>query len=227
MQDILLVEDNEELAALIQTFLKREGYHVKHINNGEETICVLQDTQEYKLLLLDISLPGIDGFAVCRAVRERRNLPILVISARTGKEDKLNGYELGADDYIDKPIDIDILIAKIKALLQRTYGGWKETKVLYTGAIQIHLDSRKVYLHNQEVELNVKEYELLLLFVKNPGKTLHKDYIFAEIWGINSCSENQTLTVHIKMLRKKIEENPKLPKRIQTVWGVGYRYEEI
>lgn len=226
MKDILLVEDNEELAALIKAFLEKDGYSVQHVPSGEEAVSFLSE-HKVKLMLLDISLPGLDGFAVCRLVREHQNLPILVISARTGREDKLNGYELGADDYIEKPVDIEILSAKIKALMQRNYGANKRTNVLISGAIEIHTDARKAYLDGKDLELNVKEYELLLLLANNPGKTLHKDYIFGEIWGMDSFSENQTLTVHIKMLRKKIEEDPKNPQRIQTVWGVGYRYEEV
>lgn len=226
MKDILLVEDDKEQAGLLQTFLLKEGYVVEHVDSGEEALSFLEK-ENVKLLLLDINLPGMDGFAVCRAIRERYNLPIFVISARTGREDKLNGYELGADDYMEKLVDIEILSAKIKVLMQRNYGMQEKSEVISSGAIQIHTDSRKVFLNGNEVELNVKEYELLLLLVENPGKTLHKDYIFGQIWGHDSDSENQTLTVHIKMLRKKIEDNPKEPRRIQTVWGVGYRYEEI
>lgn len=226
MKDILLVEDNEELAALMKAFLEKDGYGVQQVTTGEEAVGFLEG-HRVKLMLLDISLPGMDGFAVCRLVRERMNLPILVISARTGREDKLNGYELGADDYIEKPVDIEVLSAKIRALIQRNYGVNKRTNVLVSGGIEIHTDARKAFLDGKDLELNVKEYELLLLLANNPGKTLHKDYIFGEIWGMDSFSENQTLTVHIKMLRKKIEENPKNPQRIQTVWGVGYRYEEV
>ena len=180
-----------------------------------------------KLLLLDIMLPEMDGFAVCRAVREKGNMPVLIMSARAGRDDKLTGYELGADDYMEKPVDPEILTAKVRALMQRAYGTFAESDILSSGGITIDTVSRKGYLNGKELDLNGKEYELLLLFLKNPGKTLLKDYIFAQIWGMDSLSENQTLTVHIKMLRKKIEENPREPKRIVTVWGVGYRYEEV
>lgn len=226
MKDILLVEDQDETGFLIKAFLEKDGYDTEHAASGEAALEYLREHQ-VKLMLLDINLPGMDGFAVCRRIRERHNLPILVLSARTGREDKLNGYELGADDYIEKPVDIEILSAKIKALLQRNYGADRRTDVLISGSIEIHTDARKAYLDGEALELNVKEYELLCLFAKNPGKTLHKDYIFGEIWGMDSFSENQTLTVHIKMLRKKIEAEPKNPMRIQTVWGVGYRYEEV
>lgn len=226
MTDVLLVEDNRELAGLIKDFLEREGYSVHHIISGREAVKFLEE-ETAGILLLDIMLPEMDGFAVCRAVRKRWNMPVLIMSARSGREDKLTGYELGADDYMEKPIDAQILTAKVRALLQRAYGVQKESQILSSGAVTVDQASRKVYLKGRELELNVKEYQLLLLFLKNPGKTLRKEYIFGEIWGMDSFSENQTLTVHIKMLRGKIEENPREPERIITVWGVGYRYEEI
>lgn len=226
MKDILLVEDQEELAELIQIFLEKEGFTVLLAGTGEQAVEYLKE-QQVKMLLLDIMLPEMDGFAVCRAVREKGNMPVLIMSARAGRDDKLTGYELGADDYMEKPVDPEILTAKVRALMQRAYGTFAESDILSSGAITIDTVSRKGYLNGKELDLNGKEYELLLLFLKNPGKTLLKDYIFAQIWGMDSLSENQTLTVHIKMLRKKIEENPREPKRIVTVWGVGYRYEEV
>ncbi|GAA0792177.1 DNA-binding response regulator [Clostridium sp. AF19-22AC] len=226
MKDILLVEDQEELAELIQIFLEKEGFTVLLAGTGEQAVEYLKE-QQVKLLLLDIMLPEMDGFAVCRAVREKGNMPVLIMSARAGRDDKLTGYELGADDYMEKPVDPEILTAKVRALMQRAYGTFAESDILSSGGITIDTVSRKGYLNGKELDLNGKEYELLLLFLKNPGKTLLKDYIFAQIWGMDSLSENQTLTVHIKMLRKKIEENPREPKRIVTVWGVGYRYEEV
>lgn len=226
MTDILLVEDNEEISGLLQAFLERDGYTVYPAVSGEAALDYLQE-HTVKIILLDIMLPGMDGFAVCRAIRERHNLPVLILSARSGREDKLIGYELGADDYMEKPVDPEILAAKVRALITRAYGIDKEQSMIISGALTIHPDSRRVYLAGQPLELNVKEYDLLLLFVRNPGKTLTKAYLFGQIWGMDSFSEEQTLTVHVKMLRSKIEENPKAPKRIVTVWGVGYRYEEI
>ena len=226
MKDILLVEDNKELAVLIRDFLNREGYSVCWAGSVTEALDYMEG-QPVKLLLLDIMLPEMDGFAVCRAVRAKWNLPVLIMSARDGRADKLTGYELGADDYMEKPVDAEILIAKVKALMQRAYGGRQESDLIVSGKISLDTSARQAYLNGQELELNVKEYELLLLFLENPGKTLRKEYIFAQIWGMDSLSENQTLTVHIKMLRSKIEDNPREPGRIQTVWGVGYRYEEV
>lgn len=226
MKDILLVEDNRELAELLQTFLEKDGFTVYSVPTGEEAQAYLKENR-VKIMLLDIMLPGMDGFAVCRAVHEKGDIPILIMSARAEKDDKLNGFGLGADDYMEKPVDPDLLTAKVRALLQRTYGTRSETDYLVSGGLTIDRNARKVYRDHQAVELNVKEYELLLLLAENPGRTLHKEYLFDRIWGMDSFSENQTLTVHIRMLRNKIEEDPRAPRRIQTVWGVGYRYEEI
>ena len=178
MKDILLVEDQEELAELIQIFLEKEGFTVLLAGTGEQAVEYLKE-QQVKLLLLDIMLPEMDGFAVCRAVREKGNMPVLIMSARAGRDDKLTGYELGADDYMEKPVDPEILTAKVRALMQRAYGTFAESDILSSGAITIDTVSRKGYLNGKELDLNGKEYELLLLFLKNPGKTLLKDYIFA------------------------------------------------
>lgn len=226
MIDILLVEDNEEIAELTNMYLKKAGYSVYHAKSGESALEFLK-SESICLVLLDIMLPGIDGYAVCRSVRQKSNAPIIIISARSQREDKLKGYELGADDYIEKPFDMDLLLAKISALMSRSYKLKKDETLLVSGGLKLDTTGRQVIVDGHEVELGVKEYELLELFVKNTGKVLNKDYIFNKIWGIDSESENQTLTVHIKMLRNKIEKDNKNPTRIKTVWGVGYRYEEV
>ena len=226
MYDILMVEDEKELANLLSIFIEKAGYTVLRAASGEEALACLEKEQA-KLLLLDITLPGIDGFTVLREVRKVGSVPVLIISARVDKEDKLNGFQLGADDYIEKPVDADLLIAKIRSLLLRTYGTFSQKEMLVSGAITIDKSARKVFKDGNDVELNVKEYVLLLLLAENPGKTLDKEYLFNKVWGIESFSENQTLTVHIKMLRNKIEDNPRKPVRIKTVWGVGYCYEEV
>ncbi|MDE5824185.1 MAG: response regulator transcription factor [Lachnospiraceae bacterium] len=226
MYDILMVEDEEELAKLLSVYIERAGYKVQRAASGEEALACLQK-ETAKLILLDITLPGMDGFAVCREMRKAGSMPILMISARVGKEDQLNGFRLGADDYIEKPVDPDLLMAKINSLFARIYGAMAEKDVLQSGSLMIDKSAHKVYKNKSLLELNVKEYELLLLLAENPGKTLDKDFLFNQIWGADSFSESQTLTVHINMLRNKIEENPKKPERIKTVWGVGYCYEEL
>lgn len=226
MFDILIVEDEKELASLLKIYIERAGYTVQLVMSGEEALDFLKNSTA-KMLLLDITLPGLDGFAVCREVRRIGSIPILIISARVGKEEQLNGFRLGADDYLEKPVDPDLLVAKISSFFARIYGVYTEKEIIYSGNLMIDKSARKVYKEKVLVELNVKEYELLLIMIENSGKTLDKDFLFYKIWGVDSFSENQTLTVHINMLRNKIEENPKKPLHIKTVWGVGYRYEEL
>lgn len=226
MIDILLVEDQQELNTLMCTFLEKAGYQVKGVCTGEEALQFFKENKA-KLVILDVMLPGMDGFAVCSAIREQSSVPILFLSARVEKEAQMNGFLLGADDYVEKPVDMDILLAKVGAFMKRNYDLEQKNTILGSGELSIDKDKRQVFLRHKELTLTGKEYELLLLFVENPGKTLHKDFLFEKIWGMDSFSENQTLTVHIKTLRDKIEEDSKHPKRIQTVWGVGYKYEEI
>lgn len=223
--DVLLIEDNRELAQLLAVFLRRDGYRVEITESAEEALAYLQG-QQAKMLLLDIMLPGMDGFGFCAAVRRVSNVPIVIMSAKADKEDKMNGFALGADDYVEKPVDIDILSAKIGALMRRNYELKQENAMLISGALAIDKDAKSVFFHQKEISLTGKEYELLLLFAQNPNKTLTKEYLFNRIWGIDSVSEYQTLTVHIKTLRDKIEEDPRKPVRIRTIWGIGYRYEE-
>lgn len=220
MIDILVVEDNEEMGQLLCDFLGNEGYSVSHCADGEGALAHFS-REGAKLVILDINLPGADGFAVCSAIRESSDTPILMVTARIAKDDKLSGLLLGADDYIEKPYDIDILLAKIKGIFHRRY----RSDVLSDGFLKIDRSRRVAYKDGHALELRQKEFDLLLLLVENSGKTLSKDYLFNRIWGIDSFSEQQTLTVHIKWLRQKIEPNPKNPRHILTVWGVGYRYE--
>ena len=222
MKDILIVEDNIALSGLLKDFLENENYTVDVASSGEEALSLFQ-LHGARLVVLDIMLPGIDGFAVCRKLREKTDVPILVVSARVGKEDKLKGLNLGADDYIEKPYDIDIMLAKISGIFKRKYS----RDEISLGDITINKASRTVCKNGVPIEMTSKELELLTLFLENPGKTLTKEYLFSEIWGGYSESEQQTLTVHIRWLRQKIEDDPTKPKRIHTVWGVGYKYEGI
>lgn len=220
LADIIVVEDNEELGELLSDFLKAEGYDVYLASLGEEAL-EIYETEGAKLILLDIMLPGIDGFSVCNRIRERGNTPIIMISAREGKEDKLNGLLLGADDYIEKPYDIDILLAKVKGIFQRRYS----SNEIIDGNLRLDKMGHHIYLEGQELSMTTKEFDLLLYFMENKGKVISKEELFYKIWGFDSESEMQTLTVHIKWLREKLEKNPKKPKRIVTVWGIGYRFE--
>ena len=220
MTDILIVEDNKEISELLGDFLKKEGFTVSVASTGEEALTKF-GKYGAKIVLLDIMLPGMDGYAVCSEIRTNSNVPIFILSAKTDKNDKLNGIILGADDYIEKPYDIDLLIAKIKGLFARRYS----SDELTLGNITINKVDYKVYKDGKEIEMTIKEYELMLLLAENEGKVLTKEFLFNRIWGFDSDSEQQTLTVHITRLRQKIEEDPKDPKRILTVWGKGYKFE--
>ena len=219
MVDILIVEDNNELSELLCDFLQMDGYIVSAVDSGEKALA-LYERYGAKLLVLDIMLPGIDGFAVCAKIREQNNTPILIVSAKTEKEDKLNGLILGADDYIEKPYDIDILLAKIQGIFKRRYA----QDELRDGDLRLDRVTRTAYRNDAPLTLTAKEFDLLLLLVENKGKPLTKEYLFSQVWGSDSFSEQQTLTVHIKWLRQKIEADPKDSQRILTVWGKGYRY---
>ncbi|MDE6015752.1 MAG: response regulator transcription factor [Acetatifactor sp.] len=219
MIDILIVEDNKELAGMLCDFLRAENYTVSVAESAEKA---LELYQRYgaRLVVLDIMLPGADGFSVCGKIRAQSNTPILIVSAKTGKDDKLLGLNLGADDYIEKPYDIDIMLAKIGGIFKRRYS----LDELIDGRLRINRINRTVCKDNMPVEMTAKEFDLLVLLIENKGRTLSKEYLFNTVWGSDSFSEQQTLTVHIKWLRQKIEDDPKEPRKILTVWGVGYKY---
>ncbi len=219
MTDILIVEDNKELSDLLCDFLRAENYTVTAAPNGERAL-QLYERYGARLVLLDIMLPGTDGFAVCEKIRTQSNTPIIIVSAKADKSDKLNGLSLGADDYIEKPYDIDILLAKIKGIFKRRYAVDEITE----GNIRLNKSAKAVYKNDIPVEMTAKEFELLLLLLENKGRVLNREYIFNSIWGSDSFSELQTLTVHIKWLRQKLERDPKNPEHILTVWGVGYKF---
>ena len=221
MLDILIIEDNKDISTLLADFLRKEGYAVSAAESGENALD-LYERYGAKLLILDINLPGIDGFSVLSKVRENSNTHVLITSARTGKEDQLKGLMTGADDYIEKPYDIDSLIAKIKGIFKRKFSMDEIT----VGDIRLNTVTGKLYVGDKEKDLTSKEFELLRLLMENKGTTMKKEFLFNSVWGSDSESELQTLTVHIKWLREKLEKDIKKPEHILTVWGVGYRFEE-
>ncbi len=219
MTDILIVEDDKELAGLLTDFLRDEGYTVTAVESGGRAL-ELFEKYGAKLVVLDINLPDVNGFAVCSKLRENADTPILIVSARTDKEDKLNGLDLGADDYIEKPYDIDILIAKIKGIFKRRY----RHEILSADGVTLNLADRTATVDGVDTELPAKEFDLLALLMENQGKVLKKEYLFSSVWGSDSDSELQTLHVHINRLRQKLGDDPKNAKRLLTVWGVGYKF---
>ena len=220
MIDILIVEDNKEIGTLLCDFLRKENYVVSVADTGEKALA-LYEKYGARLIILDLMLPGMDGFAVCTKIREASNTHILIASAKTEKNDKLKGLNLGADDYIEKPYDIDILMAKIKGIFKRKFA----QEELVEGNLKLNTVSHTLFVNDKEVDITIKEFELLKLLMENKNITLKKEYLFNTVWGSDSNSELQTLTVHIKWLREKVEEDPKNPRHILTEWGVGYRFE--
>lgn len=219
MTDILIVEDNADLCRLLCDFLRAEDYTVSVAQDGEKAL-QLYEKYGARLVLLDVNLPRMDGFSVCRRIRQRDNTPIIILTARVDREDKLNGILLGADDYIEKPYDIDILLAKIKGIFKRRLA----RDLISDGDLELNLSEQSVIKGGKALTVTTKEFELLRLLMENKGRTLTKELLFDRVWGSDSESEPQTLTVHIKWLRQKIEDDPSAPKRILTVWGKGYRW---
>ncbi len=219
MTDILIIEDDKELTDLLTDFLRAEGYTVSAVGSGERAV-QLFERYGARLVVLDINLPDVNGFAVCSRLRENADTPILVVSARTDKEDKLSGFDLGADDYIEKPYDIDILLARIKGIFKRRY----QRERLSADGVTLNLADRTANIDGKNVDLPTKEFDLLALLIENQGKALKKEYLFSTVWGNDSDSELQTLHVHINRLRQKLGDDPKNAKRLLTVWGVGYKF---
>lgn len=220
MPDIIIVEDNKEIGTLLCDFLRRENYTVSLADTGEKALSIFEQYGA-KLLVLDIGLPGLDGFSVCSRIRETSNTHILIASAKTDKESTLKGLQIGADDYISKPFDVDILIAKINGIFKRKYA----REEIICNNLKLNTVTQNLTVDGKAVSVTEKEFQLLRLLVENKGITLKKDYLFNSVWGSDSESEPQTLTVHIKWLREKTEKDPKKPEHIITVWGTGYRYE--
>ena len=220
MPDIIIVEDNKEIGTLLCDFLRKENYTVSLADTGEKALSIFEQYGA-KLLVLDIGLPGLDGFSVCSKIRETSNTHILIASAKTDKESTLKGLQIGADDYISKPFDVDILIAKINGIFKRKYA---REEIICNNLI-LNTVTQTLTVDGKEVSVTEKEFQLLRTLVENKGITLKKDYLFNSVWGSDSESEPQTLTVHIKWLREKTEKDPKKPEHIITVWGTGYRYE--
>jgi DNA-binding response OmpR family regulator len=225
MDKILLVEDEKELAQVTKDYFANRGYLLQIIEDGQEALDYLM-LNSVKLLILDIMLPNVDGFTICEELRKKSNIPIIIISAKTGEDARIMGIELGADDYLEKPYSVKELFVRVKSQLRRAYEMQVDLEKIIKGDILIDVGKRQVYLKDTPVQLAAKEFELLKILVEQSGRVVKKEKLFNLVWGINSDSDYSTLTVHINKLREKIEKNPKRPELIKTVWGVGYRFEE-
>jgi len=221
-----MVEDEKELARVTKDYFSSRGYLLEVINDGQQALDYLM-LNSVKLLLLDIMLPGVDGLTICEKLREHSNIPIIIISALTGEEARIKGIELGADDYIEKPYSVKELFVRVNSQLRRAYELQVELNKISAGNILLDIGARQLYLAGKKVDLAAKEFELLKILVQNKGRVIKKERLFNQVWGLNSESDYSTLTVHINKLREKIEKNPKKPELIKTVWGIGYRFEEL
>ncbi len=223
MTDILIIEDNEELGKLISDFLKREGYSVVWEQSAEKGLEMIRKAA-FKMLLLDVMLPVMDGYEALQEIRREYKLPVMMMSAKTDEQSKVLGFEVGADDYIDKPFSFQVLGLKIKALMKRSYDLAEDRQLLTYGNITLDVSSKTVYKNDEPVQITGKEFELLEYMMRHPETVLKKEKLFDEIWGVDCFSDLGSLNVHIRWLREKLEDDPKNPVLIRTVWRVGYQF---
>lgn len=228
MKRILIIEDEQSIAELERDYFEVSGFLVDIEGSGDRGL-IRAVNEDYDLIVLDLMLPKVDGFEICRHIRETKDIPILMVSARKEDIDKIRGLGLGADDYITKPFSPGELVARVKAHLSRyeRLVGNKEQKKdeIKIRGIIIDKNSRRVFVNDKEIILTTKEFDLLALLASNPNKVFTKEEIFDRIWGMESIGDITTVTVHIRKIREKIEAEPSNPKYIETIWGVGYRFE--
>ena len=228
MSRLLIIEDEESIAELERDYLELAGFTVDYCSSGEEGLRKALE-EDYDLLLLDLMLPGMDGFEICRRVREKKDIPVLLVTARKDEIDKIRGLGLGADDYITKPFSPSELVARVKAHIARyeRLVGSRERRndVVEIRGIRIDKTSRRVWVNGEEKIFTTKEFDLLTFLAEHPDHVYTKDELFREVWNMESIGDIATVTVHIKKIREKIEFDTSNPQYIETIWGVGYRFK--
>ncbi|MGE7759559.1 response regulator transcription factor [Peribacillus sp. NPDC097895] len=226
MKKILLIEDDVSIAELQRDYLEINDFSVYIQHTGDAGLQhALQ--KNYDLIILDIMLPGVNGFEICKQIRAVKDIPILLLSAKKEDIDKIRGLGLGADDYITKPFSPSELVARVKAHLaryDRLAGNQAKTNTVFVHGISIDKSARKVHINGEEVPFTTKEFDLLLFLVMHPNQVLSKEQLYERNWGLESAADVSTVTVHIRKLREKIEREPAHPKFLETVWGAGYRF---
>ncbi|MFD6208145.1 response regulator transcription factor [Peribacillus sp. NPDC060253] len=226
MKKILLIEDDVSIAELQRDYLEINDFSVYIQHTGDAGLQhALQ--KNYDLIILDIMLPGVNGFEICKQIRAVKDIPILLLSAKKEDIDKIRGLGLGADDYITKPFSPSELVARVKAHLaryDRLAGNQTKTNTVFVHGISIDKSARKVQINGEEVPFTTKEFDLLLFLVMHPNQVLSKEQLYERNWGLESAADVSTVTVHIRKLREKIEREPAHPKFLETVWGAGYRF---
>ena len=225
MKKILLIEDDANIAEVERDYLEANDFAVEVVSDGTRGL----DTairNDYALIVLDLMLPAVDGFQICRAIRKVKETPILVVSARREDIDKIRALGLGADDYVINPFSPGELVARVKAHISRyeRLTGKGNDNTLHFGDLEIQPESRRVFSAGKEIHLKNKEFELLLFLAENPNIVFSKDRLFDRIWGLDAAGDTATVTVHVNRLREKIEPVPATPRYIETVWGAGYRF---
>ena len=228
-QKILIVDDDMHIAELVSLYVEKEGFETKEVHDGREAIQMVSAFQP-DLILLDLMLPGMDGFEVCRKIREEKNIPILMVSAKKDDIDKIRGLGLGADDYMTKPFSPSELVARVKAHMaryERLVGTNQKPQndIVEIRGIRIDKTARRVYVNGEERTFTTKEFDLLTFLAENPNHVYTKEELFREIWDMDSIGDIATVTVHIKKIREKIERDTAKPQYIETIWGVGYRFK--
>ena len=221
---ILIIDDDKDILVIISDMLSGYGYEVTTAESAEEAFGLLS-FNSYHLLLLDINLPDSDGFEICKQLREVSTVPVIFASARTSESDRISGYEIGGDDYLPKPYSMKELLVHVQALLRRTYGFSTEEKIVSFGDISVNITARSVTKKGEPVSLSIREFDLLAFLCEHKNEAMPKDKILTSVWGAFMTSEASTLTVHIRWLREKLEEDPADPKFIKTVYKVGYMLE--
>lgn len=218
---ILVVDDESRMRKLIKDFLEREGYFILEAADGVEALDIFYETPDLAMVILDVMMPRMDGWAVCREIRERSTLPVLMLTARSEERDELKGFELGVDEYISKPFSPKILVARVNALLKRTKGA-AAFETICAGGIEIDKAAHIVTIDGKEIELSVKEFELLLYFVENQKIALTREKILNSVWNYDYFGDARTIDTHVKKLRSKLGDKGNY---IKTVWGMGYKFE--
>ncbi len=228
MSKILIIEDEETIANLERDYLELSGFEVELENNGTDGLKRAL-SESFDMYILDLMLPGVDGFEICRQIRQVKNTPVLMVSAKKDDIDKIRGLGLGADDYITKPFSPSELVARVKAHLaryERLIGtAPEENDIVEIRGLKIDKTARRVWINGEEKQFTTKEFDLLTFLAQHPNHVFTKDELFREIWDMESIGDVATVTVHIKKIREKIELNSAKPQYIETIWGVGYRFK--
>lgn len=223
-KQILIIDDDEDLSFIISEMLQSYGYDVTHAENSERAFALLSENT-YHLILLDINLPDTTGFELCSELRRVSTVPVIFASARTSETDRITGFDIGGDDYLPKPYSLKELLSRVNALIRRTYGFAEEEKIVTFGNIKVNLTARTVTRNGIAISLSLREFDLLAYLCEHKNTAIPKDKLLSEVWGAFSMVEPSTLTVHIRWLREKLEDEPAKPQFIKTIFKVGYMLE--